>query len=189
MPIVHDKNTFRPAATLAKLPTKAQKDVLTAQDAQDAAVKLKYPNAPYALRGNKTGIAHFRNLVKQLHPDDFNNPILLDYIVQAALVWAKMQGLIQGLTDGTIPNTVAGSLGSPIRAPEFNTLAAFQTLYQNMLSSAGLKGANRLSNDDKVRAKAARMGKEDSATGGVKLTGNVHKDKGVMGLLARAKPK
>ncbi len=187
MPVVHDKTTFRPAKTLAKLPTAAQKLALTELDAKSAPAKRDYPDAPDALAGNEIAVAHFGNLVRQLHPDDLNNLIVLEYITQAAMVWAKLKFVMDGLIDGSIPNTVAGSTGSPVRAPEFQTITAYQAYYQNLLFNAGLKGANKLSNDAKARAQAARAGRDEADASGPVLTGNVHKDKGIMGLLARAK--
>ncbi len=189
MPIVHDKTTFRPAPTLAKLPSKAQKDALLEAFAKSDADGLRYPSAPTTLHGNAAAISHFEKLIRQIHPADFQNLVLLDYLAQASLVWGRIEFLTMGLAAGTIPNTLVGPTGISRAAPEFAALASFRGIYQDMLYSAGIKGANRLTPDDKAKAKAARTGKAlvEAEVELPKLTGNVHKDKGLMGLLARAK--
>jgi hypothetical protein len=186
MPIVHDKATFRPAPTLAKLPTNADRQALLDADAKAEGSAIKYPAPPRDLNGNKLARAHFSNLVRQMHPDHLKNAIILEYVVEASLLWASIRPLMRGLADGSIPSKVPGSTGQLARSPDFDVVDRQMKSYQSLLFSAGIKGVNAMTPDDKAKARAARTGKADAAV--PTLTGNVHKDKGLMGLLARSQP-
>jgi len=189
MPVVNDPIHFRPARVHAKKPTVAQKlEALAAIESMDGTVTRKYPSVPRGIGRSPVAAAHFKNLTRQIHPDDFDNQILLDYISKAAQIWAKMDAVLEGLLNGTTPNTIASAPGTPILAPEFAVLKGYQSQYQQMLASAGIKGVNQMTAAGKARAKLARAGKVEVDPGAAQFPTSQPGDRGIMGLLARAKP-